>query len=266
MNILEPELWQKIRPIFAAGFPREVIVAVHHDGSFHELDNVDPEPTKGFIIPEADWLDLMETPPRVLLHSHPTGVREVSDLDSRNQLACDYPWGIVTLRGNDRTLEISHIGEPECWGEGVAIPPLVGRTYFWGIRDCYSLVRDYYRLQGHDFPNPPRCRRPGIDAPSHLVNQIQYQLEQLGFTRVLQNQRQPGDVFTQYWGTRGSNVHDHCGVYLGSSQYLHQLSDRTSEVWIPHDERQVILESKLQTQFWRAPLKYREQSKGDQDA
>ena len=49
------------------------------------------------------------------------------------------PWGIIPTDGE-------RVGDPIMWGDQLPIAPLIGREFRHGTSDCYTLVRDAYRL------------------------------------------------------------------------------------------------------------------------
>lgn len=243
------DLWEDMRPVFAAAFPNEAVVAIHGT-EWRELANVAARPAHGFEIGQADLAWLMRTPPTLFLHSHPSppASAEPSDRDTEQQLATGWDWGIVAVTGTPEG-EVYAVAYPECWGDGIAPQALVGRTYLWAVRDCWTLVRDFYREQGLPLRNTSRARKPDLYPQGDSRNdQIGYWPAKLGFKPVERHARRAGDLFTMAW--RG-NRRNHVGVYLDEGRYLHQLEDRTSEIWVPHNEELVL--AQMSVEFSRHP-------------
>lgn len=247
--LLSDKTWHDIKGVFARAYPREAIVALHGD-EWTELENVHPEPTLSFRLRDEDRLSLLDNPPSLFLHSHPQGSPEPSDRDTEQQIATGWTWGIVAVQGNPITGAVFDIQYPEIWGAGAQQGPLEGRSYLWGIRDCWTLCWDYYGAHGHDLPAIPRVREPGgHHSDPRKVDPFAYWPAQLGFKPVASRaDRQEGDLCVMYWKSPQAN---HVAVYLGNGQYLHQVKDTLSNVFTAKDEERLL--ERMAAQFWRLP-------------
>ncbi|WP_288484759.1 NlpC/P60 family protein [uncultured Novosphingobium sp.] len=245
MDVLTDELWAAIKPVFLRAWPNEAIVAIWKDGSWRELANTHPDPTRAFSISHEDQSSLLVKRPALYLHSHPNGSAEPSDRDTENQLATGWTWGIVAVHGN--LSGVYDISYPEIWGPEKPVEPLLGRSYLWGVRDCWTLCEDYYRASGRILDPIPRVREPGNHHHhARARDPFRYWPPRLGFKPIEREQRQPGDLAIMFWK---SPIANHCAVYLGEGKYLHQLIERTSEEWRPQNEERAI--ERYAIQFWR---------------
>ena len=148
-----------------------------------------------------------------IIHSHPTALPSPSDADLVSCENSGLPWHIV----NPYT---------ETWGyfEPTGYKaPLLGRNWVWGITDCWSLVRDWYKQEKNidlvDYQRP-------IDPEKFLKNPLfEKYAKDTGFRELDSNESlQKGDVLLM------SILHptlNHVAIFLGD-MVLHHLADRLS--------------------------------------
>lgn len=200
------------------------------NGTYIAAANLDENPEQHFRI-GADAQNAAEAHGTIqaILHSHPGGPLYPSQNDMAGQLASDIPWGIIGI-DEDR------IGDPIMWGEGVPIAPLVGRVFTHGVADCYSLIRDCYRLgktelAAQDFKDWPYepidladCAREDSwwvgDGDLYSTN-----FPKWGFFKVDVSEARPGDVFLMSIRSEKLN---HGGVLIGDGLIAHHLPARLS--------------------------------------
>jgi cell wall-associated NlpC family hydrolase len=106
--------------------------------------------------------------------------------------------------------------------------PLLGRMWCHGVLDCYSLIRDWYRLErGIVLPDFTRSDEWWLKNQNLYVDNFRA----AGFTRIVdEDALQPGDVLLMQIM---APVPNHGAVYLGDGIILHHLHGRLScrEVW-----------------------------------
>ena len=75
------------------------------------------------------------------VHSHPNAGAYLSPMDTLMHKASNIAWWVIGLPdgadGEALTLSVPAAGEQ----------PLTGRLFMHGVNDCYTLIRDYYRLE-----------------------------------------------------------------------------------------------------------------------
>ena len=99
---------------------------------------------------------------------------------------------------------------------------LIGREWDYGKQDCYTIVRDYFALQGITLPN--------FDRPGELETSPSIYLREavaLGFKQVRFAERRPSDVLLMRLGTQHPM---HAAVLVDYDRILHHLNESPSAV------------------------------------
>ena len=99
---------------------------------------------------------------------------------------------------------------------------LIGRQWEYGKADCFTLVRDWFKLQGIHLPD---YERP--ESLQSCESIFLEEAERIGFKPVTLQTRQPGDVLIMRMGTRTPM---HAAVLLPDERILHQQRDSLSAV------------------------------------
>ncbi|WP_246338131.1 NlpC/P60 family protein [Azospirillum oleiclasticum] len=205
-----------------AEFPRECCGVVV-GGQYQRLANVAADPMRHFLIPD-EVMRCHEGALDAIVHSHPYRESDPEEerimpwpsrADMQAQLDTAVPWVIVPTDGRS-------CSDPVVWGDGVPIAPLVGRSFIHGVQDCYSLVRDFHRLElGIALPDFPRDDEWWSKGGNLYLDGFR----QAGFVTIDPAQARPGDVF---FAQVRSPVPNHAGVLREGSLILHHLQDRLS--------------------------------------
>ena len=101
---------------------------------------------------------------------------------------------------------------------------LIGRRWEYGEFDCYTLMRDFYRLLGIKLPQ--YVRPADLDTCNSIFLD---QMPKQGFGEVPFNRRLPNDVLLMRLGTRTPM---HAAILLPNERILHQKQDSLSCVEI----------------------------------
>ncbi|MFA9261795.1 MAG: C40 family peptidase [Undibacterium sp.] len=172
---------------------------------------------------------------RGVFHSHPNGPYYPSMTDMKTQISMDIPWAIITL-------DEERISDPIMWGDQLGIEPLVGREFMHGVTDCYSIIRDAFRMgreemkkqEMSEWPFPPIVLPEVARDDSWWKSDddlYSTHFEKFGFKIVDLTDAKPGDVWLKSLGTRQTNPDgklNHGGVLVSGDQILHHLPARTS--------------------------------------
>lgn len=183
------------------------------DDTYIPLENVSKTPWDSFEFKRSEISQLGEI--QAIIHSHPDGNPFPSAADMQGQIASNVPWGIVYCKGG-----LSH--PPFYWGDSLPIQPLKGRVFQHGITDCYSLIRDYFRLHRDivldEFPRDWNWwLKPGFDLYAENFKTQKFRI-------IDSSEVKEGDCFL---AQIRSKVINHAGVYVGRGLILHQLGDRS---------------------------------------
>lgn len=196
--------------------PKEMCGLVHvvkGRRRYYRCSNIAATPDEHFILNPADYAAAEDMGEIVaVVHSHPTSRPQPSPAD---QISCNntgLPWIIV----NPKTEE---------WGECKPTAfelPYVGREFVFGVVDCYSLLRDWYKrelgLTLADFPRRDRFWERGENL---YVEGYKSQ----GFRQVPFDELQYGDGILMQLSAELPN---HGAIYLGDQQILHHVQGRLS--------------------------------------
>lgn len=212
-----------------AAFPHESC-GVIINGAYVACTNVADDPENDFEIDTKEYLAVTGgRKPEFVVHSHPNGPRYPSERDMQTQIALGVPFAIIQTNG-----EIAPFVEK--WGDSLPIEPLIGRPFMHGIRDCYSVIRDAYRL-GNDalskqgvtndwtlepYVMPEVPRDDGWWAKGKDLYTENF--KPFGFSEVVGDIK-PGDIFMK---ALLSDRLNHGGVYLGNNLILHHLPTKLS--------------------------------------
>ena len=150
---------------------------------------------------------------KAIVHSHPVTPPFPSEADKLGCEQSKLPWHIV----NPKT---------EQWGYYEPCgykPPLKGRPWVWGVTDCWSLVRDFYKEEKNiellDY------ERPVTPQEFNDVPLFERYAERTGFKELDPNETlKNGDILLM---SIMYNTLNHVAIFL-DGDVLHHLTDRLS--------------------------------------
>lgn len=166
--------------------------------------NVCENPSIGFkidpvLISKINKIDMV-------LHTH-IETNYPSKIDMQEQESMGTPWSIGYCPNG-------YIEDWFSWGDSLQIPPLKGRNYRFGITDCWTLIRDWFRLElGILLPIFPRDRNDLANGKT-LFDQF----GDADFVEV-DNVKYPGDCMLF---KMNSSIINHCGVLVSDEKFIHQ--------------------------------------------
>ena len=167
-----------------------------------------------FIIDPDDFVKAEESGNILaVIHSHPVTPPIASQADKISCENSELPWHIV----NPKTEQWGYY-EPSGYK-----PPLIGRHWVWGVTDCWSLVRDWYKeekniiLRDWDRPSTPQqfLEKPLFESCAWRT----------GFRELRPNEKLlNGDVLLM---SILSPTLNHVAIFI-NGDVLHHLADRIS--------------------------------------
>ena len=195
-------------------FPREccgLVAVIKGRRKYFRCKNIAETPVEHFIL--SGW-NVVEDQGEVvaIAHSHPKTNPEPSVAD---KVACEkseLPWFIV----NPNT---------EAWGgcepTGFELP-YVGREFSFGVIDCYTLVRDWYKKElGVDLRDYERRDKFWDRGENLYLDNFAAE----GFRKIPVDEVQRGDLLLMQLV---SPLPNHAAIYLGDQQILHHVQGRLS--------------------------------------
>ena len=148
-----------------------------------------------------------------VVHSHPTTPAIASQADKVSCEQSGLPWHIV----NPKTKQWGYY-EPQGYEA-----PLLGRQWVWGVTDCWSLVRDYYKQEkGIKLKDYERPITPEEFMKDPLFESYAWRT---GFRELRPDEKlQAGDILLM---SILDSTLNHVAIFLGD-EVLHHLTDRLS--------------------------------------
>lgn len=201
-------------------YPKESVGFVV-GGEYRPQKNISNDAENSFLVSAMAYLKYKDSL-QAIIHSHPGGPFYPNKTDMQGQLDTALPWGIVQVVKEPTTGNIIPTDKILWFGDQAPVPPLEGRGFVHGVTDCYSLIRDYYRLElGITLKEFPR------DWEWWLNGEELYKdgFAKTGFVPVPMSSPIVGDVFL---ASIRSKTMNHGGVWLGGSagEILHHLTSR----------------------------------------
>lgn len=208
-----------------AQFPNEacgVVISVGKKGVAVSCRNVSHDPKNYFVIDADDYAEAADRGEVIgVWHTHPNRTAAPSEADIVGCENSGVPWYILGVGQADN-------GEFVFDGPTVTKPsgfemPYLGRPYVFGVMDCYSLVRDYYKREFKimlgDGPRIEFFWKGGVDLLTK-GSQDQRLLPQIG------KEPQNGDLFLI---TTEGSVPNHVAIYIGDDMIMHHCHGRLSK-------------------------------------
>lgn len=210
-------------------FPREacgLVIIVDGQEEYVPCRNIGRTPSEHFILHPHDYADAQERGEIVtIVHSHPNLPARPSQGDLVACEASGKPWLIIAV-WKEALDQSPRIADEFLFQPTGYQAPLVGRQFFFGILDCYTLIHDWYqRERGIELPYFER-RDNFWDEKQGPVVDLYAQYEQAGFYDTNGAPLEVGDI--PLMQVARSPFANHAGVYIGNGLLLHHMYGRLS--------------------------------------
>lgn len=148
----------------------------------------------------------------VVVHSHPSTNSKPSQSDLVSIEQTELPWLIVDGHGN---IEIFY---PTGY-----IAPLEGRLFHYGIVDCFTLIRDYYKVNFNIYIKD--FERYGVQWWEDYGDSFEELFSNEGFIQVPIENIKENDLLVM---ALGSSIPNHYAIYMGGNKIIHHAIGRLS--------------------------------------
>lgn len=197
-------------------FPKEACGVFTRSIGYFPCTNIDPEPNDNFQMKEYFQVAANESDVIALFHSHTNSETSPTLADMHFQIKTKFPWCVAVL--NDKGSPFDFFS----WGSDV-IPPLIGRQYRSGAMDCFSIIRDAYKLWYNvTLPEFPRDKDFAEKGQNIYLDNYGY----ADFKLITPELLMPGDVVIGSVGARG--IINHGAIVLNNNEIIHHLSGHLS--------------------------------------
>lgn len=215
MIFLDKKTELEIQNYCISKFPQEACGFVLKTGEVLGVQNIHSQPEKNFHISPIDCLK-HEGNIKFVFHSHPDKALKSfspSKADMESQIGSDVPWILLTANAVKAS-------RAEIFGWQVIRSDFMGKTFIHGIRDCYSLIRDFYfstkNILLKEIPRENRWWETKEDI--YLKS-----FKEVGFYEIPfdLNKLEVGDLIL--FRIRPTLCINHGAVYVGNGWMLHHL-------------------------------------------
>lgn len=221
---MQPQTELSFKAHAVAEYPREacgVVAVIKGREQFLPCRNLSNEANDSFQLDPADYAaaeDLGEI--IAIAHSHPDMSSRASMCDLTSCETTNLPWYIVSVSSDNEAAEV-RAGDVNRIAPAGYVAPLVGRQFYHGVLDCYTLIRDWYKqelsIELPDYHRESEWWEKGADL--YMDNIVSADC------RPIIGTPQRGDIILMQVRAKVAN---HAAVYLGDGEMLHHLYGRLS--------------------------------------
>lgn len=190
------------------------------DGVYRPYTNSAEDPLHDFRISPQGYAGAMRAGTiQAVIHSHPEGQDCPSENDMAHQMASNLPWCIIPFVVSSGNAIVS---KPFWFGDQCPTQPLLRRQFRHGVLDCYSIIRDWFKLK-RDIQLVDCARED--EWWLHGKNYYLDKFKEAGFAQIDLYDVERDDVIL---AQIASPVPNHAAIYLGNNLIIHHLVNRLS--------------------------------------
>ena len=213
---MTPEIKQEILDHAKKEFPREACGLLYIQNGEEKYMPCRNKAVKqiDFIMDPLDYIKVASIGSITgVVHSHCNVAAVPSQADLVSCEASGLPWHIVSI-----PTETWH-----SWSPNGFQAPLFGRQYLHRVLDCYSLIRDWYKIK-RDIVLPDFEREEGWVEKGHDLYMQNF--HKANFYKIDPKEIKEGDIVLMQVGK--TTLVNHGAIYLEGDIILHHLIDRLS--------------------------------------
>lgn len=228
-----------------ATYPHEacgLIVAAGTKPRFIACKNIAEDPSNYFRLDPHDYINASDEGEIVgVWHTHVNMPATPSEADIAGCNASSVDWFILGASKIDGTMHFTPVATLR---PGDAEAPYLERVYLFGVQDCYTLVRDYYRREFDitlgEYPRVESFWNKSLDFFTGGY-------PEQGFELLIDQEPEVGDLFIMQVAAPLPN---HIAIYVGDDLILHHCQSRLSRrdvyggMWAKHTTHHLRHKSK----------------------
>lgn len=186
--------------------------------------NVAENPQQHFVMDVRDYAAASDMGEIIgIWHTHVELPPVPSDADKMGCESWEMPWYIVSVYKAEGGYSFSEMTVTKPSGFEL---DYIERPYAFGVLDCWTLVKDYYRREfgirlNNDYPRVAEFWKNGYDIFGNSEN-----WEREGLVELIGEEPRTGDLFLIQTDNTGKP--NHIAIYLGDEVILHHCHGRLS--------------------------------------
>lgn len=175
-------------------------------------ENVAEDKKSSFVLESSTYIKAhLKGTIQAIVHSHIDSSPELSEADKKASEFLRIPYIVYSIPEGKTVQYIP---------DSFDVNNLYGRDYEFGVRDCYTLARDYYLKEQN-------IVLPILDFKDNWweegLNYFDDHFQEFGFKEVTRPEKHDAVLFSVR-----SQIPNHCAIYLGEGVILHHAENRLS--------------------------------------